>query len=85
MKFITASGSTYEVNTDSKQIRRLTGVNDPQPRQGKDGEFKSYKELLLKLNTSAIICWDPATTAPLDPNRPGTPTTITSVVIKIIE
>jgi len=85
MKFVTNSGSVYEVNTDSKQIRRLTGINDPQPRQGKDGEFKSYQELYLKLNEAAVIFWDPKTTSPLNPNRPGVPTTVTSIVKSITE
>jgi hypothetical protein len=85
MKFVTYSQSVYEVDTDNKQIRRLTGITDPQPRQGKDGEFKSYKELYLKLGESAVIFWDPETTTPIDPNRPGVPTTVTNIVIKIIE
>lgn len=85
-KFHTETGSVYQVNTNSKQIRRLTGVRDPQPRQGKDGEWKTYIELLLDVGMNAVIFWDPAST-PLHEGSPAgaAPSTITSKVVEIID
>lgn len=64
MKFTTASGSVYEVNTDSKQIRRLNGVKDPTPRQGKDGQWRAYEEIFPdppRVGASLVIKWDSKT------------------------
>lgn len=47
--YITESGSVYEVDHDNKRVRRLSGVKDPTPRQGKDGEWKTYVELNTEL------------------------------------
>ena len=60
MRFQTESGSVYEVNTDSKQIRRLNGVADPTPRQGKDGEWRLYSELApdpIQVGKSVLVVW----------------------------
>jgi len=60
MKFTTASGSVYEVNTETKKIRRLNGVKDPQPRMGKDGEWRSYRKLYPEVPTvgrGVVIVW----------------------------
>ena len=70
MKITTATGSTYEINTDSKRIRRISGKKTPalaglvQPsvphRIGQDGEWKTYEALIpepLKVGLSAIILW----------------------------
>lgn len=92
MKFTTVSGSVYIVNTDSKKIRRLNGVNDPTPRQGKDGEWRSYQELLpspLRKGTCALIVWGDETEL-LDESKEAVkeggvaiPTTRTSTVVDI--
>jgi hypothetical protein len=42
MKFNTLN-SSYEVDTANKRVRRLCGVNDPTPSQGKDGEWRAYE------------------------------------------
>lgn len=64
MKFTTATGSVYEVNTDSKQIRRLTGVKDPTPRQGKDGEWRTYIDTTpIKVGQQLLIRWGDDTEA----------------------
>lgn len=60
MRFTTISGSVYEVNTDSKQIRRLNGTQDPTPRQGKDGQWRAYDEIAPnppKVGASVAIKW----------------------------
>lgn len=45
MKFETISGSLYEVNEEENKVRRLIGVKDPTPRQGKDGEWRVYVKI----------------------------------------
>lgn len=59
MKFITKSGSMYEVDTSAKRIRRLIGMVDPTPRQGKDGEWRVYADLFPSptVGKSVIIAW----------------------------
>ena len=87
MKFTTETGSIYEVNTDSKQIRRLNGAKDPTPRQGKDGEWRSYLTIFpspIKVGLGVIIRWG-NDTALLPGTEPGSavPTTITSTVVSV--
>lgn len=55
MIFITASGSRYEVNHISKQIRRLQGKADPTLRQGKDLEWKTYLDISDVVNDMPVI------------------------------
>lgn len=84
MKFQTESGSVYEVDEDKKQVRRLIGMADPQPRMGKDGDWRTYVSLQLILGEPALIRWDPATTPLLPGSMSGdTPATMTSTVVKI--
>lgn len=89
MKFTTASGSVYEVNTDSKQIRRLNGVKDPTPRQGPDGQWRTYKDLLLAKGESALIVWGDDTELLSESKEIlkeggfAIPTTMTSTVMEI--
>ena len=86
MKFRTYTGSVYEVDQQGKRIRRLTGKNEPTSRQGKDNEWRDYRELILTVGKSAWIFWDPKTTPLLDGNvdENACPTTVTSEVIEII-
>lgn len=94
MKFTTVSGSVYEVNTDSKQIRRLKGAEDPTPRQGPDGQWRAYKDLIpnpVKVGSGVVIMW--GTETALLAETEGTlkdmgggfaaPTTMTSVVMSV--
>ncbi len=91
MKFVTISGSMYEVDLKEKKCRRLIGVNDPQPRQGKDGEWKAFVDILPEVpvkGSPVIFVWDRATTPKLeDTPEEGyiAPTTMTSYVVEIIE
>lgn len=90
MKFTTVSGSVYEVNFDSKKIRRLNGVKDSTSRQGKDGEWRAYKELIpspLKKGVSAVIIWKDDTElldeTIVEDGMIAIPTTRTSTVVEI--
>jgi hypothetical protein len=60
MRFTTITGSLYEVDTKAKKIRRLNGAKDPSPRMGKDGQWRSYKEIHPKIpvvGESVVIAW----------------------------
>jgi hypothetical protein len=84
MIFTTLSGSAYEVDIGSNRIRRLSGVKDPTPRQGQDGQWHSYEHIDLEVGEGAWIHWNPDTTPLLQGNRfGGAPVTVTSEVVKI--
>lgn len=58
-KFLTESGSVYQVDDERNLIRRLSGSNDPTPRQGPDGEWKHFHKLRDDLVPGAIVIfWD---------------------------
>ena len=60
MRFTTASGSVYEVDEKAKKIRRLNGVTDLSPRMGKDGEWRSFRQLLpnpITVGSGVAIVW----------------------------
>jgi hypothetical protein len=57
MRFRTGN-SLYEVDTIGKRIRRLNGTFNPTPRQGPDGEWREFLDILnLQESQSAIIIW----------------------------
>jgi hypothetical protein len=59
-----------------RRIRRLSGVNDPTPRVGVDGEWRPY-QALAQTEIGLVILWPW-----INPN--GTlPTTITSPVVAV--
>lgn len=45
MQFITASGSAYEVDEETRRVRRLSGSLAPTERQGPDGVWKEYASI----------------------------------------
>jgi hypothetical protein len=60
MRFKTATGSVYELDQLEKKVRRLTGVENPTPRQGTDGEWKEYKSvsrITTKHGTQFFFDW----------------------------
>ena len=94
MKFTTVSGSVYEVNTDSKQIRRLNGAKDPTPRQGPDGQWRAYSDIAPdppKVGASVAIRWSPDTDLTDEgkavlqdnPNMVVMPLTVTSMLVSV--
>ena len=59
MNFLTESGSVYQVDKTSNKIRRLSGLHDPLPIQGTDGEWKSYEEISsVVVDLPVLITWD---------------------------
>lgn len=92
MIFQTISGSVYEINETDKQIRRLTGIKDPTPRQGKDGSYRSYSAIFpdpITVGEQVLIVWTKDTPllpeTKLDVGEVGIPTTTTSPIAKIID
>jgi hypothetical protein len=54
----TASGSIYELRTNDKLIRRISGVNSPTMYQGPDGEWRRYEKLTgPEVGYPMIIVW----------------------------
>lgn len=59
MQFKTESNSIYQVDLESKRIRRLSGTSAPTIRQGIDGNWKTYKEFFYPIvGKPAVIVWD---------------------------
>jgi hypothetical protein len=83
MFFMTVSGSTYEVDSESKRIRRVKGVTTTTRRVG-SGEWRDYDKIDgPEVGRPVIIFW----TASIDPPpAEGTiPTTMTSLVTQVLE
>lgn len=57
MKFKTVY-SVYELDLEGKRMRRLEGENDPTPRQGPDGEWKTYHSSGPHDPMGYLIDWD---------------------------
>jgi len=56
--FRTESGSQYEVDYENSRIRRIAGNALPTPRQGADGEWKSYMTISpLVKDCAVVIIW----------------------------
>lgn len=83
MIFRTQSNSVYEVDFDNKLIRRVNGVKDPTARQGKDGEWRKYIDIILKENSPCYIFWDKDTPLKEGSDINSLPTTVTSIVKEI--
>lgn len=58
MKYVTECGSLYEVDHANNRIRRLSGLKDPTPRQGKDGEWKNFHAIYTTMENRFLIDWN---------------------------
>ena len=91
MIFRTISGSRYEIDFEAKKIRRLHGMINPTTRQGLDGEWKPYTDIVpetIEIGKPVFILWDKATTPILPDTDPedkdiAIPLTYTSLVESI--
>lgn len=80
--FTTESGSTYEIDTTAKRVRRLLGAENPTPRVGADGEWRAYHDTTdLVVGHRLFIQWcSDIVPAP----EPGAlPLTVTTRVVSI--
>jgi hypothetical protein len=54
----TTENSVYEVDHPNNRIRRLEGRNDPTPRQGTDGEWKTYVAIsAIAEKAQVLVIW----------------------------
>ena len=82
MIFHTISGSVYECDQDNKRVRRLAGVSDPTPRQGKDGDWRNYVIATeIVVGESVRFVWS----VNIDNENSSIPMTTTSMVAKIVD
>jgi hypothetical protein len=56
MRTVTTVNSVYQINEADHLIRRVSGANDPTPRQGVDGEWREYTTLAPLLD-GLLIVW----------------------------
>lgn len=94
MRFTTESGSLYEVDEKAKKIRRLNGVKNPTPRTGKDGQWRTYRELHpdpVTVGRGVVIVWGEDTELLVETKEQlqtmgggfGMPMTTTSTVVDV--
>lgn len=51
--------SCYELDLVAKKVRRLKGKEDPTPRQGEDGEWKIYTDIIGPVvGAPMLIQWE---------------------------
>jgi hypothetical protein len=84
MKFKTQSGSLYEINTDSKNIRRVVGTTETVRATN---EWRKYSKLLPDVPTIGnplYIFWGNDTPL-LEGSLGNIPITITSVITEILK
>jgi hypothetical protein len=61
MTFATEN-SLYEVDLAASRIRRLAGKENPTPRQGEDGEWKTFFGISeVMIGQTVLIAWPPLT------------------------
>jgi len=85
IKVKTESGSVYEIDTDGKRFRRLSGERPPTARQGADGSWRGYARIdpsQLQVGLPIFIMWAVDDQGP--PAAPGCiPGTMTSRVVEL--
>lgn len=54
--FVSTRNSTYEIDDESKRIRRVSGVNDPTPQFEEDGKWHPYSSITDFLG-GLFIAW----------------------------
>jgi len=56
MRTVTTDNSVYQINEADHLIRRVSGVSDPTPRQGTDGQWSPYVRV-GRLSDGLLIVW----------------------------
>jgi hypothetical protein len=58
MKFTTDTGSVYEVDPVLRMVRRVSGMDEPTSRVGKDGEWRTYLMIPTPVvGQGVVIAW----------------------------
>ena len=55
IRCVTTQNSVYEINDDDKLIRQISGITYPTPRQGEDGQWRSFTSIVPCANGMLII------------------------------
>jgi len=58
IKFLTETGSVYELDEDNHKARRVQGVKEPTERTGKDGAWKEYAHAFLAGEEHKVLVID---------------------------
>lgn len=79
----------YEVDLQEKKCRRLIGMSNPTPRQGKDGDWKVFQAIHPDVPVQGkpvLFVWDASNHPALNDTdgEPYVPTTMTSLVTEIV-
>lgn len=87
----TASQSIYEFDLKNKRVRRLHGIQDATKRQG-DNLWRQYQEVVpdpIQIGMRVMIVWTPEEEllpdTQADVDEVALPTTITNIVVSIVE
>ena len=60
VKFWTESGSVYELDVALQRVRRVRGDLQPTPRQGEDGEWRTFDTVFptpIEVGASVLFIW----------------------------
>lgn len=57
MLYVQTERSRYEIDTYNNRVRRVSGDDNPTPRQGEDGVWKDYVEI-SKAGPCLLFHWD---------------------------
>jgi hypothetical protein len=86
LKFKTVSGSLYEINTDSKKIRRVSGTTETVRATNNWKEYDSLIPDTPIVGKQLYIWWNTKNTPLLAGSKEGSvPVTITSIVSEIVK
>ena len=62
MRFTTTTGSVYELDAVNNRVRRISGLHEPTPYQGVDGEWSEYRDTLSaappRIGEPMFFWWD---------------------------
>lgn len=75
--YATRSGSVYHVDYANKRVRRLQGNRPPTDRQGPDGEWKSFEDVIETSDGALGFVWR----VDSEPGRVVFRSTVTSPVV----
>lgn len=83
VRFLTETGSIYEIDEANKQVRRISGQHAPTHRQGEDGCWRTYysiTNLLAWVGGRVLIVWDQVEE---EDGQTILQSTLTSVVVRV--
>lgn len=80
LRFLTESGSIYEIDHTERKVRRVSGKGPGTPRVGTDGSWRTFMDLNQPtVGNAVLIQWR------LNPDSGALETTLTSAVQRVWE